>query len=83
MTIQPAPPAGVIRLQKCPTCRREFPVCRVDLLRPDIVGSGCYPEECPDCMDYQIADSPELVRTVKEHRARMHTVAVQFHAACG
>jgi hypothetical protein len=34
-------------------------------------------------MDYQLAELPELARTMKHHRARMHEIAIQFHAACG
>jgi hypothetical protein len=83
MNISPTPPAGVIRQQKCPVCSRAFAICRTDLLRPDIVFPGCYPAECPDCMDYQLAELPELARTMKHHRARMHEIAAQFHAACG
>lgn len=77
------PPAGAIRLQTCPLCQREFAVCRADVLRPDIVMPGAYPPECPDCMDYQVEDFPELKRTLKEHRAHMHAFALQFNAACG
>lgn len=83
MTIQPAPIAGVIRQQTCPICKREFAVCRTDLLRPDIVEPTCYPPECPDCMDYLLANCPEQMATMENHRALMHAIAIQFHAACG
>ena len=64
-------------------CQREFPVCRADLLQPDIISPASYPPECPDCLNRLFGHDPKSIESLRVHRRTMHKAAIYAHAAAG
>lgn len=83
------PPTSAIHFNDCPVCGNTFAACRLDLFRPDkpLMGSA-WPEECWPCFMRDAAHLPHNHRAmafqdIREHRALMHGLALQFSAAAG